>query len=37
MGSIRLLQSMDDDELYVYAKEIQAPVDLVRKTKELGR
>ena len=28
---------MDDDELYVYAKEIRAPVDLVRQTKQLGR
>jgi len=37
MGSIRLLQSMDDDEVYVYAKEIKAPVDLVRRTKQLGR
>jgi len=37
MGAIRQLQTMDDDELYVYAKEIRAPVDLVRKTKALGR
>lgn len=37
MGAIRQLQSMDDDELYVYAKEIRAPVDLVRQTKHLGR
>lgn len=37
MGSIRQLQSMDDDELYVYAKEIRAPIDLVRQTKHLGR
>ena len=28
---------MDDDELYVYAKEIRAPVELVRQTKHLGR
>ena len=28
---------MDDDELYVYAKEIRAPVELVRQTKALGR
>merc|ERR1719194_44134 len=28
---------MDEDELYVYAKEIQAPLSLVKKTKELGR
>jgi pyridoxal 5'-phosphate synthase pdxS subunit len=34
---IRKIQTMDEDELYSYAKEIQAPVDLVKKTKELGR
>merc|ERR1712070_1249658 len=27
---IRRLKSMDEDELYVYAKEIQAPIDLVK-------
>lgn len=37
MGAIRQLQTMDDDELYVYAKEIRAPVELVRQTKTLGR
>jgi len=37
MGAIRALQTMDDDELYVYAKEIRAPVELVRQTKTLGR
>lgn len=37
MGAIRALQTMDEDELYVYAKEIRAPVDLVRQTKTLGR
>jgi pyridoxal 5'-phosphate synthase pdxS subunit len=36
-GAIRQLQTMDDDELYVYAKEIRAPVELVRQTKLLGR
>eukprot|EP00894_Picocystis_sp_ML_P002457 jgi/Pico_ML_1/52974/g3601.t2 len=36
-GEIRRLQTMDDDELYVYAKEIRAPIDLVRQTKLLGR
>ncbi len=30
-------QTMDDDELYVYAKEIRAPVELVRQVKTLGR
>jgi pyridoxal 5'-phosphate synthase pdxS subunit len=35
-SEIRKLKTMDDDELYVYAKEIQAPFALVQKTKELG-
>jgi pyridoxal 5'-phosphate synthase pdxS subunit len=37
MGGIRQLQSMDEDEIYVFAKEIRAPLDLVRQTKHLGR
>ncbi|KAK9843082.1 hypothetical protein WJX74_006736 [Apatococcus lobatus] len=37
MGAIRALQTMDDDELYVYAKEIRAPIELIRQTKHLGR
>lgn len=37
MGSVRALQTMDDDEMYVYAKEIRAPVELLRQTKHLGR
>ena len=37
MGAIRQLQTLDDDELYVYAKEIRAPIELVKSTKELGR
>merc|ERR1719150_3149690 len=35
--AIRLLKNMDDAELYTYAKEIGAPVGLVRETKKLGR
>jgi pyridoxal 5'-phosphate synthase pdxS subunit len=31
MGAIRSLQTMDDDELYVFAKEIRAPIELVRQ------
>ena len=31
MGAVRALQTMDDDELYVYAKELQAPIELVRQ------
>ena len=37
MGAVRALQTMDDDELYVYAKDIRAPIELVRQTKHLGR
>jgi pyridoxal 5'-phosphate synthase pdxS subunit len=37
MGSIRQLQTMADEELMAYSKEIGAPYDLVRETKELGR
>lgn len=36
-GAIRQLQTMDEDEIYVYAKEIRAPLELVRQTKMLGR
>jgi pyridoxal 5'-phosphate synthase pdxS subunit len=34
---IRRLKSMDPDEMYVYAKEIMAPIGLVKQTAELGR
>jgi pyridoxal 5'-phosphate synthase pdxS subunit len=37
MGSIRQLQTMADEELMAYSKEIGAPYELVRETKELGR
>lgn len=36
-SEIRKCQNMSEEELYVFAKEIQAPIDLVRKVKELGR
>lgn len=36
-GAIRVLQSMDDDEVFAYAKNIQAPLDLVLETRRLGR
>ena len=36
-GEIRRVNSMDDDELYTYAKEIRAPHHLVKETAELGR
>ena len=36
-GAIRRLTTMDEDELFTYAKEIQAPYALVKETAELGR
>lgn len=36
-GEIRKLKMMDDDEVYTFAKNIGAPLGLVRRTKELGR
>jgi pyridoxal 5'-phosphate synthase pdxS subunit len=37
LGEIRRLQSMADEELFTFSKEIGAPYDLVKETKELGR
>ncbi len=37
MGQIRLCASMREDELYTFAKEIQAPIDLVREVHEKGK
>ncbi len=37
MDDIRRLQNMPDDELYAAAKELQAPLELVREVKRLGR
>ena len=37
LGDIRRLTTMDDAEIMSYAKEIGAPYELVRETKELGR
>lgn len=37
MGAIRQLQTMADEELMAYAKELGAPYELVKETKELGR
>ena len=36
-SEIRRLTSMDEDELFAYAKNIQAPYDLVKETAQLGR
>ena len=37
LGAIRRLQLMPDEELMTYAKDIGAPYELVKETKELGR
>jgi pyridoxal 5'-phosphate synthase pdxS subunit len=37
MGEIRKLQTMAEEELFAYAKEIRAPYDLVTETRDLGR
>jgi pyridoxal 5'-phosphate synthase pdxS subunit len=37
LGDIRKLQNTPDDELMAFAKQIGAPFELVRETKELGR
>jgi pyridoxal 5'-phosphate synthase pdxS subunit len=37
LGQIKRLVSADEQELYAAAKELQAPLDLVRETAELGR
>jgi pyridoxal 5'-phosphate synthase pdxS subunit len=37
LGEIRRLTTMSDDELMAFSKEIGAPYELVKETKELGR
>ncbi|MBN1218906.1 MAG: pyridoxal 5'-phosphate synthase lyase subunit PdxS [Anaerolineae bacterium] len=37
VGEIRRLQNMPDEELMTYAKDIGAPYELIKETKELGR
>ncbi|KAJ4782463.1 Pyridoxal 5'-phosphate synthase subunit PdxS [Rhynchospora pubera] len=37
MGEIRSLRSMDEDEVFAFAKRIGAPYDLVMQTKTMGR
>jgi pyridoxal 5'-phosphate synthase pdxS subunit len=37
LGAIRQLQTMVDEELMAYSKELGAPYELVKETKELGR
>jgi pyridoxal 5'-phosphate synthase pdxS subunit len=36
-GAIRMMQAMDEDELFTYAKNIQAPYELVRQIAETGK
>jgi pyridoxal 5'-phosphate synthase pdxS subunit len=36
LGEIWRLQSLDDDEVFTFAKEIAAPHELTRQTKQLG-
>ncbi|KAI4329254.1 hypothetical protein L6164_021541 [Bauhinia variegata] len=37
MGEIRILNNMDDDEVFAFSKKIAAPYDLVAQTKQMGR
>ena len=37
IGAIRQISAMSEDELFTYAKDIQAPYHLVKETAELGR
>lgn len=37
LGQIRQISSLSEDELYTYAKDIQAPYHLLKETAELGR
>lgn len=37
MGAIRQISAMSEDELFTYAKDIQAPYHLVKETAQLGR
>ncbi|GMN37235.1 hypothetical protein TIFTF001_006657 [Ficus carica] len=37
MGEIRVLNNMDEDEVFSFSKKISAPYDLVAQTKQMGR
>ncbi|KAJ1388784.1 Ribulose-phosphate binding barrel [Sesbania bispinosa] len=37
MGELRALSNMDEDEVFTFAKKIEAPYDLVAQTKQMGR
>jgi len=37
MGEMRILNNMDEDEVFAFSKKIAAPYDLVAQTKQMGR
>jgi len=37
MGEIRTIQGMEEEELWKYARNIEAPIELVKQTAELGK
>lgn len=37
MGDIRILNNLDEDEVFTFAKKIAAPYDIVIQTKQMGR
>ncbi|KAL3840895.1 hypothetical protein ACJIZ3_025486 [Penstemon smallii] len=37
MGEIRVLNNMDEDEVFAFSKRIEAPYDIVAQTKQMGR
>ncbi|CAA2974185.1 pyridoxal 5 -phosphate synthase-like subunit [Olea europaea subsp. europaea] len=37
IGEIRQLNSMDEDEVSMFSKQIKAPYDIVAQTKQMGR
>ncbi|KAE8699477.1 putative pyridoxal 5'-phosphate synthase subunit PDX1 [Hibiscus syriacus] len=37
MGEIRILNNMDEDEVFAFSKKVTSPYDLVAQTKQMGR
>ncbi|KAG9131155.1 hypothetical protein Leryth_020148 [Lithospermum erythrorhizon] len=37
MGDVRILNNLDEDEVFTFAKKIAAPYDIVAQTKQMGR
>ncbi|KAK1578561.1 hypothetical protein Q3G72_031226 [Acer saccharum] len=37
MGDVRVLNNMDEDEVFAFSKKLAAPYDLVAQTKQMGR